>query len=162
VADHLLIDVADYAHVPDGPGTVLVAHEANIYADREAGRLGLLYTRKQPPAGTFADRLRQALGATLKIAALLEADPGFEGKLKFRTDEISLRINDRLLAPNTPETFAAVKDDLQAVAGELFGGLPVILEHDATPARVFTVTIHAAGSVQPVAALAERFGLTAV
>jgi hypothetical protein len=33
IPDHLLIDVADYEHVPEGPGTVLVAHEANIYGE---------------------------------------------------------------------------------------------------------------------------------
>ncbi len=34
---HLLIDVADYAHVPDGPGTLIVSHEANIHLDQEDG-----------------------------------------------------------------------------------------------------------------------------
>ena len=29
LADHLLIDVADYAHVHNGPGIVLVSEEAN-------------------------------------------------------------------------------------------------------------------------------------
>src|SRR4030095_5221476 len=33
VANHLLIDVADYAHVPDGPGVLLVAHEGNFSLD---------------------------------------------------------------------------------------------------------------------------------
>jgi hypothetical protein len=46
IPDHLLIDVADYAHVPDGPGIVLVSHEANFYLDRFDSRLGLTYTRK--------------------------------------------------------------------------------------------------------------------
>ena len=40
VPDHLLIDVADYAHVPNGPGTVLVAHEANIHIDRTTAGSG--------------------------------------------------------------------------------------------------------------------------
>src|SRR5258706_13193320 len=43
--DHLLIDVADYKHVPAGPGTVLVAHEANLSIDQADNRLGLLYAR---------------------------------------------------------------------------------------------------------------------
>ena len=40
VKDHTLIDVADYAHVHNGPGTLLVAHEANFYLDRTDGFLG--------------------------------------------------------------------------------------------------------------------------
>src|SRR3954471_18699475 len=57
VEDHLAIDVADYEHVPDGPGTVLVTHEANFSLDNGGGRPGLLYQRKQPLPGTFGDRL---------------------------------------------------------------------------------------------------------
>src|SRR5439155_26999201 len=47
IEDHLAIDVADYEHVPDGPGTVLVTHEANFALDNTGGRPGLLYQRKQ-------------------------------------------------------------------------------------------------------------------
>ena len=35
VDDHLLIDVADYSHIPDGPGIMLVAHEGNISLDQK-------------------------------------------------------------------------------------------------------------------------------
>ena len=52
-ADHMLIDVADYGHVPQGPGVVLVAHEANIYLDRLDGRTGLTYS----PSSRWTDHL---------------------------------------------------------------------------------------------------------
>jgi len=58
VPDHLLIDVADYEHVPNGPGTVLVSHEANIHLDLADGRPGLLYVRKQPLKGDMRERIR--------------------------------------------------------------------------------------------------------
>ena len=54
----LLLDVADYRHVPEGPGVVLVAHEAIYGLDQGGGRLGLLYNRRTrldaapPPAGS--------------------------------------------------------------------------------------------------------------
>ena len=35
--DEVLIDVADYAHVPRGPKTVLVGHEANYILDDTDG-----------------------------------------------------------------------------------------------------------------------------
>src|ERR1700689_28103 len=68
--NHLLIDVADYAHVPAGAGTLVVASEANIHMDRSENRLGLLYVRKQPIAGanTLHDQLRAVLAETLKVA----------------------------------------------------------------------------------------------
>ena len=51
VAEHMLIDVADYEHVHNGPGTVLIAHEANFYLDKLDGFLGFTYSRKQPAPG---------------------------------------------------------------------------------------------------------------
>src|SRR3954467_3890000 len=66
LAGHMLIDVADYLHVSNGPGVVLISHEANIGMDEEHGRLGLLYQRKRAMAGSFAERLELALAAALE------------------------------------------------------------------------------------------------
>src|SRR3954462_10668180 len=96
VADHMLIDVADYEHVHNGPGTVLVAHEANFYTDRTDGRLGLTYSRKWPGGGSVQERLRQAYAAVLDGCRRLESDPSLAGKVTFRTDESVVKINDRL------------------------------------------------------------------
>ena len=72
VPEHMLIDVADYAHVHNGPGTLLVAHEANFYTDRIDGRLGLdLFAqasradgelRRSAPPGVRRRRWRHASG----------------------------------------------------------------------------------------------------
>ncbi|MBY0396577.1 MAG: hypothetical protein K2X91_08940, partial [Thermoleophilia bacterium] len=43
----LLIDVADYAHVPQGPGVMLIGHEADHAIDLGEGRPGVLYQRKR-------------------------------------------------------------------------------------------------------------------
>jgi hypothetical protein len=133
--EHLMIDVADYDHVPDGPGIVLVTHEANVYVDGLGGRGGLSYQRKQPLPGTFAERLAAILRYTLQAAARLEDHPG----LKFRTDEFSVKIADRLLAPNTPATLEAVKGDVQAVGAKLLG--PVQLCHNADARQLFEVAV---------------------
>jgi hypothetical protein len=138
--DHMAIDVADYAHVPAGPGSLIVTHEANIHMDRVENRLGLLYVRKQPLPGTFRDRLKGVILNTIKAAAKMEQEPGFEGRVKFRTDELKISINDRLNAPNTPATFAAVKDDVEAVAADLFGGKGGV-EYVISPKQMFTVKV---------------------
>jgi len=39
-----LIDVADYKHVCQGPGVVLIGHEADYALDMTGGRPGLLYS----------------------------------------------------------------------------------------------------------------------
>ena len=134
--DHLMIDVADYDHVPDGPGTVLVTHEANLYLDHIGGRPGLLYQRKQPLPGPFKDRLTTILRHTLQAARRLEDHPG----LRFRTDEFQLKIHDRLLAPNNPDTFNAVKADLESTFGPA-----AQLHHNPDPQKLFEVTVRAQG-----------------
>jgi hypothetical protein len=145
IPDHLLIDVADYAHVPNGPGTLIVAHEANIHFDREEGRPGLFYFRKQPVAGaeSFRERVAAVFRAAVFAANMLQSDPGVAG-IKFRTDEIVFRIHDRLLAPNTAETFNAVRGDLQSFLAELFKG-DVALEHKQGAERLFEVRIRSNG-----------------
>lgn len=128
LSDHLLVDVADYKHVVDGPGVLLVSHEANIHIDDSDGERGLLYVRKTPIAGSFAKRIGTVIGYALGVAHKLEEEPEFAGKLAFRHDRLTLKLNDRLRAPNTPETYAAVKEDLTAAIGGSLGSMTVKIE----------------------------------
>jgi hypothetical protein len=121
VLPELMIDVANYAHVPKGPGVVLIGHACDYFIDEGQGRLGLLHSRKRS-APEPAERLADAFRRTLHAAALLEADPALAGKLHFRTSELLFRINDRLAAPHTEATFAAVKPELDALCAKLFAG----------------------------------------
>src|SRR5919198_4013028 len=65
IFDELLLDVADYSHVPDGPGVVLIGHEADYALDNTEGRLGVRYNRKASLPGCNRDRLIQATRAAL-------------------------------------------------------------------------------------------------
>jgi hypothetical protein len=129
VEGHRLIDVADYGHVVNGPGTVLVSSEANFYTDRAEGRLGILYSRKLPLPGSFQDRLRACIKEAVKAADRLERDPAVQGKLKFKTNEVLIRLNDRLLAPPSDATVAASKGDVEAVVTGLLGSGAQIEAH---------------------------------
>ena len=42
----LLLDIADYRHVPAGPGVVLIGHEANYSVDNTDNRMGFAITAK--------------------------------------------------------------------------------------------------------------------
>src|SRR5579863_976626 len=83
VCPEMLIDVADYMHVHEGPGILLIAHEANYSLDLRDGRLGLLYNRKASLDGTLQDRLAQAHKAALAACDRLEQEEVFKGKLRF-------------------------------------------------------------------------------
>ena len=144
----LLIDVADYRHVFEGPGTVLIGHESDYAIENQDGRPGLLYTRKRQPDPDLQTQLRASLRLALTACQLLEAETTFKPKLKFRADEIQIRFADRLQLPNRPETFEVVKDDVEAVLAELYGPHSVSLAPvSQEPRHLFTVDIRGGGAV---------------
>ncbi|MDE2999582.1 MAG: hypothetical protein OXU79_10950 [Gemmatimonadota bacterium] len=150
--DEVLVDVADYSHVHHGPVTLLVGHEANYSIDRTDGKAGLLYDRKQPSEGGFEDRLASAFASALKACRKLERDSILAGAAKFRTDEVLIALNDRLLAPNSEETHAAVQADLHRVLGKLYGGADIAIRRDPDPRHRYTLNVDT-GSRENVADL---------
>lgn len=132
IFDELLLDVADYRHVKDGPGLMLIGHEADYSLDNTDGIRGVRYNRKAPLAGTNLDRLIQAARSALLACQRLESmsdnkyyvkspDPSFDGRLQFNGLDVQVIINDRLLAPNNKTTREAVAPDFQRLASKLFG-----------------------------------------
>ena len=115
-----MIDVADYAHVPQGPGVVLIGHQSDYYVDVADNRPGLLYSRKRGFDGDIQGGIDDAFQRALGACRLLEqeASLGFE----FRTDEVLFRVQDRLAAPNEDATYLAYKPALEQAASAFFGG----------------------------------------
>ena len=142
--DELLIDVADYIQVPSGPGVMLIAHEAHYSIDSTDGRPGLLYARKRPQSGPFDERLRQAWRRLLAAARALEREPTLEGRLQIPGDRLAFRIHDRLLAPNSRETFAAVEPQLRQVLHDLYRDTELTLEHEDDAGACFGIQVRAA------------------
>jgi hypothetical protein len=137
VCPELLIDVADYRHVPNGPGVMLIGHEANYSLDMTKGRLGLLYNRKQAGGGA-QENLRQAYDAAMAACNRLEQEPAFAGKLKFEP-ECEFSINDRLLAPNQEETYLALKPEFDRFFAGLWGSYS--MERTGEPRELFRVAV---------------------
>lgn len=96
--DDILIDVADYTHVFQGPGVILVAYQANYAMDETDGRLGFLYDQKRSRSN--ADGFIHAYRKAVQCCSLLESDPQLRGKITFSPSHFSVWINDRLEAPN--------------------------------------------------------------
>jgi len=135
--EELLIDVADYLHVHHGPGIMLIGHEADYSLDDRAGRLGLLYNRKAQLDCTTQEKLAQATRAALTAAQILENENG----LKFNGSEVQVIINDRLLVPNTFETFAALQQDFKSFFDQLYNGAEYSLSHQNDARERFTVNV---------------------
>ncbi|HEY1686519.1 MAG TPA: hypothetical protein VGG19_17280 [Tepidisphaeraceae bacterium] len=127
ISGHLLIDVARYEHVSDGPRLVLVGHEANISYDDTDGRPGLIYQRKRPMEGEFGERLSRVLAATIEACSKLESEA--ELGAKFKTDELELKILDKLEAPNEPGTLKQLEPVIQNVLEKVFGAKSKLEQH---------------------------------
>jgi len=118
VLKDLVIDVVDYSHVPDGPGVVLIGHAADYYVGELDGAFGLVFSRKRGGPGSDA-RLEDALRRLINVARLLEQESSLE--LRFKSNELSLRLTDRLHAPNDDATFASTQAEVQALFARVYG-----------------------------------------
>lgn len=118
--DELMIDVADYKHVKHGPGIALIGDANDYFLDEGEGRPGLLFSRKRHGAGPDG-RLREGFARALRACTLLEAAPELAGKLTFATDEILIRLPDRLNAPNDEQSFAEARTEIGALIEKLYG-----------------------------------------
>jgi len=139
--DGVYHDVADYSHMQSGPGIVLIAQQANVHIDETGGRRGLLYCQKAPLAGTNHEKLRTVLHAALENCRRLERDAALYGKIKFSGDEVSISVNDRLVAPNDAQTYQILKPDLEQMATELFRPAKPIISHKQDTRQRFSVAI---------------------
>lgn len=147
IEDELLIDVADYAHVVDGPGVLLVGHEAHYYLDETKGQRGLLYSlRRGAQQADFRGKLQYALRHALQASEMLEGEEALNGRLRFDGGALQLRINDRLRAPNTDETFAAIRGDVEAVLRDVYGDVPFELMREGEPRELFQLRVQAKGA----------------
>ena len=151
--DELLVDVADYRHVPAGPGVMLIALEADYSMDQSGDRWGLRYNRKAAIDGTNHERFRQALSSALNACRLLETHFAADGPLRFSRDEFELFINDRALAPNTPETYESCKPEIETFVLDVFGHSAFTLTHHSDPRSRFGVNIKLAKPFDPAAIL---------
>ncbi|MEM9864830.1 MAG: hypothetical protein AAF938_24730 [Myxococcota bacterium] len=129
-----LVDVADYSHVADGPGVMLVGHGCDWYLDEHYGRRGLLFSRKRAFEGdfkgSFEDALRQAEQACIELEKDVDAS--------FSTTELLIRVPDRLHVSNTDEDFEAIAPLLKASIAAIAGAEPT-LEREGEARQCLTV-----------------------
>ncbi len=148
--DVLLLDVADYSHVADGPVVLLVAHQGFLSLNRDYGRLGLLWRERRGEPRPAAEGLRAAVEMVLRAATELDRDAG--GKIRFAPGELSVGFDDRLNAPNDAATFAALRPELDALGTALYGRADVTQGGD--PKSCFRASLR--GSAASLADLAAR------
>jgi hypothetical protein len=145
--DETMIDVVDYSHVEDGPGVLLVCHDAHYSMERSDGKLGLVYASKRDEPGPLADKLRAALVAALRACRLLEDTDSVAGRLRFSGRELVVRVASRIVAPNAEPTYRAAAPVIAAVGREVFGAEPELSWLDRDPRALFGVRVVAPAGV---------------
>jgi len=151
----LLIDVADYAHVPHGPGVVLIGHEADYGIDLAGGRAGLYTTRKRLRETPLAESLRDTLRRALAALAAIESQP--EAGLRFAANAFQLDLLDRLAAPNEAAASAAAEREIAPLCAALYGAGAFRVERTGAdePRRPLGLAVAAQGA-HAAQALAAR------
>lgn len=155
LVEGLLIDVAAYEHVHEGPGILLIGDEGDYSLDIRDGRPGLMYTRKRQITGTLPDVLRISTRLALIAVQKLLAEPSIKG-IEFDTSEVQITMLDRLNFPNTPEARDVLKSEVEQVAGALYEGSSVTVELAyADPREPLSVIVKASDQFD-LAALIDR------
>jgi hypothetical protein len=145
--EDLLIDVADYSHVPAGPGVMLIAHEGNYALDETGHERGIVYYSKHRLAGDLAERFAQVAGKALKAARLMSEDAELEGALKVPGNRLQFFANDRLVAPNTDAVYGEIEPALESFLDRLYGGAKYTLERERDEKERLSVRVQADGEV---------------
>ena len=115
------VDLADYAHLPRGPGILLAGQRCNVSFDLTDPGPGILYSAKKGLSGSHAERLRAAMEWCLEFSQRLTAEPEFPKDVRLRTDRLEIRFNDRLETPNTVSTDAELRPAVEQLLNVLFG-----------------------------------------
>ena len=154
-SDGVYHDVADYSHMHQGPGIVLVAPDFYVSVDETDGRWGFRFSQKAPLEGSNQERLTRVFQGALEHCQRLQAEPALQGNIEFRFDEFEITLTDRLLAPNGDESYGALKAEIEPFVNRIFGGAPVSLQQESDARRRVRLRIQAMAPVDPAALLSH-------
>lgn len=158
LTDTLLIDVADYSHVVDGPGILLAAAEGNFGLDESRGRRGLVYYQKTDQVGDADARLTNICKRMLAACKQLQSEPEFDGALVFDACELEIFSNDRLHGPNTPEGYAELEPHIMRLLSRMYGDeAPAVGREDDSRERLAYYVKAGSGTVS-LDGLIQRLG----
>src|SRR5258708_24718503 len=131
----MLIDVAEYTHVRQAPGVLLIAHEANYSVDEMDGKRGFLYNQKRAPEKSGEGHLKTAFRRALQACSFLEKEPEVAGKMKFAVNHLQVFVNDRLQAPHHSESYEELEKILKPVLDSLYDGAKHLLIAERDPKK---------------------------
>ncbi len=134
LVEEVLIDVADYSHVHQGPAVMLVALEADYVFDLAGGLPGIRYIRKRSIPDSLPSALAQSVAAVAQAAHLLQESTLIDG-VAFDVSHVEIEILDKLNYPYRDERYTQFEEALQRVGAEAYAGEVAIMRTIADPRR---------------------------
>ncbi len=136
------VDLADYAHMPTGPGILIAGKRDTFSVNLNPPGPGLLTSVRTGLEGTLADRFREAFRRARELNAAVLSEPEFPAVLRIREGAWEVFVNDRLRYPNSAESDSAIRP---ALASALRVGPESLSRHSDSNARL-GYSIRLAGS----------------
>jgi hypothetical protein len=152
----LLVDVADYAHVPNGPGIILIGHDVEYGIDSVGGRTGLLVVRKGCGQASLAEATRDTLARAFACAKAIE-DDGRTG-IVLSPSTIELQALDRLAAPNQAGTFQLMREETGPVFEQILGDCSIERTHEDDPRKSAALVVRSSADLDHASLLARLGG----
>jgi len=148
------IDLADYGHVPKGPGVMMIGKQGNLGLDLANPGPGILYANKAGLVGTTEDRLMETFRRCLALTEALTAEAEYPKDLSPKPGFWELTFNDRLETPNTDATDRLLRPSIEATIEKLLGSDHTLIR-ETDPKRRYGFVIEAE-EVHTLEALASR------
>lgn len=131
-----LNDLADYAHLPSGPKALMIADAFHLGVTWEADGPAVIYSHRGPLDGNLSARLAHVIDTAHALAGELLAEPEVPAEAKRPVDgALTVVLNDRDRAPNTPEVREALSAALKPVLDARLGAGKWSAEAEADPRR---------------------------
>jgi hypothetical protein len=101
-----------------------------------------MFSRKRHGSGPEG-RLREGFARALRACSLLESAPELGRQLTFATDEVLIRLPDRLRAPNDADGCAEASAELGPLLDKLYGPSNYVIERGALPPEPLSLRVRA-------------------
>lgn len=111
------VDLADYAHMPGGPGILIAGKRDTFSVNLNPPGPGLLTSVRSGLEGSLEERFCEALRRAREFNAAVMAEPEFPAEFSVREGAWEIYVNDRLGFPNTDPTDRLVRPAVAAALG---------------------------------------------
>ena len=127
------VDLADYAHMPSGPGILIAGKRDRFSIDLNPPGPGLLTSTRAGLEGSLEDRIREAFRRARELSRDVMSEPEFPADFAVSAESWEIYINDRLAYPNSDASDALVRP---ALASALGAAPAAIVRHDDRSGRL--------------------------